>query len=153
MKQDMNNIFEFVEDEKYFANILCNGDIGILESKYSKMFDFRSPIVKRKEFNVIRNKIYSELVTKYGKICMLKMHPDCSPEKKLVVDHLIPLSSNILNKKLRGLKAELGKKVKSQSFGSNNVSNLILACERCNSYKKHNLPDKNLFQEVNCFKN
>jgi 5-methylcytosine-specific restriction endonuclease McrA len=33
--------------------------------------------------------------------------------------------------------AAFGEKVLAQSFGSNHPNNLILACERCNNYKKH----------------
>jgi len=55
------------------------------------------------------------------------------------VDHYIPLSTNELNKKLRNLKAEPGKKVKSQSFGSNDLDNFTLACSRCNGFKKHKI--------------
>lgn len=103
------------------------------------MFDFRPSAVKRKEFNLMRNKIFKKLVLKYGEKCQLNIHPDCSREEKFDVDHFIPLASNKLNKILRKLKPEVGKKVLSQSFGSNDISNLKIACKRCNSFKKHKI--------------
>jgi 5-methylcytosine-specific restriction endonuclease McrA len=103
------------------------------------MFDFRNPLIKRKEFNLIRNKVYKELVLNYGEKCQLNLCSDCSKEKVFDVDHFIPLSTNKLNKELRKLQPETGKKVVSQSFGSNDISNLRLACKRCNSFKKHKI--------------
>jgi 5-methylcytosine-specific restriction endonuclease McrA len=55
------------------------------------------------------------------------------------LDHLIPLSSNELNKRLRALPRVGKAKVARQSFGSNHADNLILACKRCNAFKKHRL--------------
>jgi 5-methylcytosine-specific restriction endonuclease McrA len=135
----MNNGFQYKADYKFFRDKLAGGDEKLFKRKYLRMFDFRLPLVKRKEFNLIRNKIFKELVSKHGKKCQLKIHPDCSKEKNFDVDHYIPLSTNKLNKDLRHLKSEPGKKVASQSFGSNDISNLRIACKRCNSFKKHRI--------------
>ncbi len=56
---------------------------------------------------------------------------------------MIPLSSNILNKDIHKVKAEKGKKVVAQSFGSNYKDNLLIACEKCNNHKKHRFIRKN----------
>lgn len=135
----MNNGFQYKADYKFFLDKLAEGDRNLFKREYLKMFDFRSPIIKRKEFDLIRKKIFKELILKYGKKCQLNIHPDCSKEKRFDVDHFIPLSSNKLNKNLRKLKREVGKKVLSQSFGSNDISNLRIACSRCNSFKKHKI--------------
>jgi len=134
----MNN-FQYKADYNFFLNKLARGDLDLFKKKFLKMFDFRLPTIKRKEFNLIRNKVFKELVLKYGKKCQLNIHPDCSKEKKFDVDHFIPLSSNELNKNLRKLKPEIGKKILSQSFGSNDISNLRIVCKRCNSFKKHKI--------------
>jgi hypothetical protein len=41
----------------------------------------------------------------------------CNLESVIAVAHLIPISSSILNKEIRKLKAEKGKEKKTQSFG------------------------------------
>lgn len=133
------NDFQYKTDYNFFLKKLANGDEVLFRKKYLKLFDFREPLVKRREFNLIRNKIYKELVLKYGETCQLNLCSDCSKEKVFDVDHFIPLSTNKLNKELRKLKPEVGKKVPSQSFGSNDISNLKLACKRCNSFKKHKI--------------
>ncbi len=131
--------FEYPEDLKFFADTFSNGDSDILMRKYSDYFDFRNPAIKRKEFNKIRNQVFKEMVLKNGLKCQIKVHPDCSKIKKFNVDHYIPLSSNELNKKIRKIKSLVGKKVKSQSFGSNNIKNLRIVCSRCNAFKKHHM--------------
>jgi len=62
---------------------------------------------------------------------------------------MIPLSSNVLNKKLRGTKPEKGKKTPTQSFGSNNFANFILACRRCNAYKMNKIPTQEEVRKIN----
>ena len=42
---------------------------------------------------------------------------------------------------------EKGKKVLTQSFGSNHKNNLILACKNCNLHKKHRM-EKEVIQKV-----
>jgi hypothetical protein len=131
--------FEYKEDFNFFLNKLTDGDVSLFEKKYHKMFDFRDPKIKRDEFNKIRNDIFKKLVSEYGKKCQLNIHKDCSKEKVFDVDHYIPISTNELNKKLRGMKPQNGKKVPAQSFGSNDISNLRIACKRCNAFKKHKI--------------
>lgn len=131
--------FEYAEDRQYFIDLLASGDANRFEREFRDRFDFRPPAVKRREFNVLRKKLYPVLFKKYHGHCQLRIHPDCSKVKKFDVDHIIPLSTNVLNKQLRHLKAKPGRKVRTQSFGSNSPRNLILACSRCNQYKKHRL--------------
>lgn len=133
------NGFQYRADYNFFLQALANGNKPLFSKKFLKLFDFRDPKIKRREFNLVRNKIYKILVSKYGEKCQLRLCKDCSREKIFAVDHFIPLSSNELNKKIRKIKAEKGKKVLSQSFGSNNISNLRIACKRCNDFKKHKI--------------
>ena len=138
--------FQYPEDEKYFIDLLAKGDKDLFYKKYFRLFDFRSPFLKRQEFNKKRSDIFKKLVKRDGLKCQLSLHPDCSKLKKFDIDHIIPLSTNELNKKLRNIKPSKGKKVPSQSFGSNDESNLILACSRCNAYKKHRIIISNNFK-------
>jgi len=139
--------FQFYKDKKYFAQICCNGDMAKLKD-YEVFFDFRAPLIKRAEFNENKRKYFPQLAEKYDKECKLKISPDCTPTSNLVIDHFIPLSSNELNKKLRHLKPQPGKKIPTQSFGSNNLKNLVIACSKCNFLKKHKLPTPELWQKV-----
>ena len=136
--------FEFSEDREYFDR--CFTCWGGLDSRMD-LFDFRDPELKRKEFEKIRNKVFEELKVSYGESCQLKCHEDCTGVATQV-DHLIPLSSNELNKKLRLLKGTDGKKTISQSFGSNAITNFVLACKRCNAFKKHRFPDQELLRGI-----
>lgn len=131
--------FEYPEDYKFFLNLLSNGKDKLFNKKFKDYFDFRDPKIKRKEFNVIRNRTFEELKKKYGLKCQLKIHLYCSKIKKFDIDHFIPLSTNELNKKIRHMIGKPGHKVPAQSFGSNNIKNLLIACSRCNSYKKHRI--------------
>src|SRR3989344_7340023 len=135
-------MFEFFQDKVFFIRLLSRSNDGKLAKNFLDYFDFRSPEIKRKEFSKLRNGAYAYLISRFGKKCMLAISKECSETRNLVIDHFIPLSSNELNKKLRKMKARRNKKVVAQSFGSNNLCNLVLACEKCNSYKKHKLPDK-----------
>lgn len=139
----MNYCFENPEDEKFFDGLF--EERGGIEFNLHH-FDFRSPAEKRKEFNKIRNNIFNELLEIHGDVCQLNVHPDCE-KNGAVVDHFIPLSSNKLNKK-RGLKADHGKKVKTQSFGSNDSRNFVLACRRCNAFKQNGFPEKELINKI-----
>lgn len=131
--------FEHPEDREYFANLLANGDVEKLDRDFSELFDFEHLAMKRWRFNKIRKKILKELIEKYGNECQLKIHPDCSKVQKFEPDHIIPLASNELNKKLRKMARFSSEKVEQQSFGSNNMKNLTLACKRCNAFKKHRM--------------
>lgn len=138
--------FEFLADRDFFKKYLNTESNDELEN-FKTLFDFRPNEIKRKEFNKARNRLFTDLEKLHGQACMLNLEI-CDPTSKLVVDHIIPLTTNKLNKELRQLKAELGKKVKSQNFGSNHIDNLILACEKCNNKKKHNLLDGRKMKEI-----
>jgi hypothetical protein len=58
---------------------------------------------KRKEFKALRNKAFRDLREKHGETCQLGIHADCSKDKRWEVDHIIPLATNELNKKLRNM--------------------------------------------------
>lgn len=143
----MNN-FDYPDDREFFAQLLCNGDVKKLDENFKEYFDFRHPAIKRWEFNKIRKKVLEELIEKYGEECQLKIHPECSKVKKFEPDHIIPLSTNELNKKLRHMERTSTEKVTAQSFGSNHPKNLILACSRCNAYKKHKFLEKEIIQKI-----
>ena len=136
--------FEFKEDREYFINLLLD---SIPSSIFISLFDFRSPIEKRKEFDTNRKVLLPQLLKLYGKNCMLQLG-DCDINSGIAIDHLIPISTNKLNKEIRKLKAEKGKKVKAQSFGSNHINNLVIACNNCNNSKKHRLLDKETMQII-----
>lgn len=127
--------FEFPEDREFFLNFLARGDERLFEEKYSRYFDFRDPETKRKEFNSARKKIYEKFISERGLKCQLNIVSDCSESGEFAVDHFIPLKSNELNKKLRGMVREGSEKVPAQSFGSNHPDNLLLACKECNREK------------------
>lgn len=131
--------FEHSQDKIFFAQLLAGGSINVLEQKYSELFDFRNPLIKRKEFNVIRPNLLKSLVEKYGHACQLHIHPECNSDGALEVDHIIPLSTNVLNKEIRHMQRIPPAKVPAQSFGSNNIQNMALACPKCNSRKKHRI--------------
>ena len=138
--------FEYKEDKIFFQHLFK--EFGGLERNHD-LFDSSNPFLKRQAFNRIRNKVFRKLQDKFGDICMLNFHADCANSADQV-DHLIPLSSNILNKTIRAMKAEKGKKVSAQSLGSNNDRNFVLSCSRCNAAKKHHIPDNELFNKVLC---
>jgi 5-methylcytosine-specific restriction endonuclease McrA len=131
--------FAYPEDREFFCDLLAEGDADCFERDFWHYFDFNSPDIKRREFNRLRKKILLQLLDNHGESCRLNIHPDCSIEKSWDVDHIVPLSTNELNKKIRNLPRVGRAKVRSQSFGSNHPDNLILACTRCNAYKKHRL--------------
>jgi 5-methylcytosine-specific restriction endonuclease McrA len=132
-------MFEYPEDKQFFADLLTDGDVNLLEHAYSDLFDFRHHAIKRWEFGKVRKKILQDLIEKHHGVCQLGIHPQCSSESRLEPDHIIPLASNVLNKKLRKLPAPKGMKVLSQNFGSNHPRNLTLACRKCNGLKKHRI--------------
>lgn len=130
--------FQHPEDRAFFQQLLGSEDL----QAFHLMFDFRSSNIKRREFATLRQGSVAELVRRFGESCMLHFAPDCDSLSGLVIDHLIPLSSNKLNKHLRRIGAYRTasgklKKVTTQSFGSNHISNLVLACRNCNSFKQN----------------
>jgi len=138
------NTFEYPEDREYFANLLCDGDCNRLDKEFVDFFDFRHPAIKRWEFDKVRKKILQGLIEKYDGKCQLRIHADCNSDGGLEPDHIIPLSTNELNKKLRNMERTSSEKILAQSFGSNHLNNLTLACKRCNAFKKHKLLDKDI---------
>ena len=143
--------FMFPEDQSFFQKLLCDENEEL--PKYESLFDFRPPDIKRKEFNTIMKKVRPQLEESSGKVCQLQCSELCNIESGINVDHVIPLSSNKLNKELRQLKALKGKKVLTQSFGSNNLSNLVLACKKCNAFKKHRFLSKAELKRILALKN
>lgn len=127
--------FEFPEDRTFFEKHLCQP--GETLERYKDLFDSRPPIQKRAEFNKCRNELMNALIAEHGRMCLIGYRGLCSITTGIAVDHLIPLSSNKLNKQLRHLASEPGKKVRTQSFGSNHLLNLVIACSNCNNHKKH----------------
>ena len=128
--------FKYPEDEQFFASILCDGDKKKLKDQFMFQFDFSDPVSKRKAFGKLKKMMMAEVLKDRKRRCELKLAPDCK-DQGLVLDHMVPLASNELNKHLRKMSAPSGKKVPSQSFGSNHPSNFISACEACNNFKKH----------------
>jgi hypothetical protein len=138
--------FESPEDKRYFHDLLCASGEDL--SRYASLFDFRPPTIKRREFDCQRARLRSELVKRYGHVCQLRYSDKCDIQSGIVIDHLIPLASNKLNKELRHLPALPSKKVASQSFGSNHPNNLVLACLHCNNHKKHRLLTSEQFRPL-----
>jgi hypothetical protein len=126
-----NLSFKYLEDKQWF-DLLLQG----VENR-ENLFDFRDPQIKREEYNLIKHQLKLAKIAKIGKVCELHIAGVCHLSSGLVLDHLIPLSSNELNKQLRKMKGFGGKKVQSESYGSNHPMNLSLACKSCNSHKKH----------------
>ena len=91
--------FEHPEDRKFFIDRLAGGDEQKFEAEFLNCFDFREPAIKRKEFKALRTKAFRDLREKHGETCQLRIHADCSKDKRWEVDHIIPLATNELNKK------------------------------------------------------
>jgi 5-methylcytosine-specific restriction endonuclease McrA len=131
--------FENPEDQDFFVHLLADGDLEYFNREYSDLFDFQHPAIKRWEFDKTSKKVLRELIEKHKGECQLRIHPECTNNGILEPDHIIPLSSNVLNKELRKMTGTVGAKVEPQSFGSNHPRNLTLACKRCNAFKKHRI--------------
>ena len=129
--------FKFQEDKEFFIKLLSSVKNKLNKNEFDLYFDFRDAKTKRDEFNLKRNDILNELQNQHGVCCQLNLLDNCDCKQGIGVDHYIRLSSDELNKNLRGLKPTKGHKVISQSFGSNNIENMLLACKKCNAYKKH----------------
>ena len=121
-------------DREYLRRLLCSESETL--DAFANLFDFRAPAVKRAEFNALKAEAFTILAQARGSRCELDYSPSCTRDRELQVDHLIPLSTNKLNK-LKNVVAGTGRKVASQSFGSNELRNLGLACRACNAMKKH----------------
>jgi len=130
--------FEHPEDRIFFSDLLC--EEGESLEKYAPLFDFRDVTKKRGEFQAARPSLLENLRAKHGSRCMLHYSKACTGGRgALTIDHLIPLSSNKLNKELRRDVPLPRRKVPTQSIGSNHMANLVLACATCNGAKKHRL--------------
>jgi 5-methylcytosine-specific restriction endonuclease McrA len=131
-------MFKYPEYDQFFRDLLCEEGEDL--STYELLFDLREPpSIKRRELTARKYKqAWQELEERYGRVCQLRFVDSCEINNPVCIDHVIPLISNELNKKLRKSKPlAAGKKIQSESFGSNDISNLVLACGRCNSNKKH----------------
>ena len=126
--------FNFGEDEEFFRELLC--DEGEDLSRYDCLFDARPKDLKLREYRQIRAKAKKHLEKIYGKVCQLRLSPECEgASESLEVDHLIPLQTNLRNK-ARGVAPLPGHKVAGVSYGSNHLCNLSLACRHCNRVMK-----------------
>jgi 5-methylcytosine-specific restriction endonuclease McrA len=128
--------FEFLEDRKFFESLF--EDIGPIES-WLHLLDFSDHDKKQINFNKERNQVFLRLKAQYRSVCHLA-YPNICTGRSEAIDHMIPLATNILNKK-RGIKAKSGKKVPTQSIGANHLHNFALACNKCNGHKKHRFLD------------
>jgi hypothetical protein len=145
IKEEMIMNFKFKDDETFFKNLLDFLD----EDVFTALFDFSDPIDKRKTFNKIKKTIYEDLMLKQQGKCYLAYDGLCDISKGYQIDHVIPLSTNILNLKLRKMKSvATNKKVQTESYGSNHSNNLILACKVCNQHKKHRILDHEAYQKI-----
>jgi 5-methylcytosine-specific restriction endonuclease McrA len=137
--------FKYKEDEIFFKNLLNFLD----EDIFTSLFDFSDTIDKRKAFNKIKKTIYEDLMLKQQGKCYLAFDSICDTSKEYQIDHIIPLSTNILNKHLRNITSvSSNKKVQTESYGSNHSNNLILTCKACNQHKKHRILEKEDYQEI-----
>lgn len=135
-KQRNDKSFEYPEDEQFFESLLADGDKDEFRTKFLRRFDFREPSLKRSVFDKLKGFVMEEMVQEGRTQCELHLVADCDSQN-LVLDHIIPLSSNELNKHLRRMTAPQGKKVPAQSFGANDRENFLVACAKCNNFKKH----------------
>lgn len=130
--------FKYITDKQFFADKMSNGNIDELEKHYADLFDFRTPSIKRKEFNAQRNQLMLVLYNRAGGLCEI-----CRKSKGTAIDHIVPLSTNVLNKRVRKLKTSviggIRRKTPSESYGSNHLSNLQLVCKACNRRKWNSL--------------
>lgn len=143
--------FTYEQDRAYFEQLLCEPDETIED--YADLFDLdRSPNAKRFEFARLSGRRLQELRELLGDVCQLTYAPGCDPRSGLVVDHLIPLSSNKLNKESRHIPTSRqdGKlrEAPTQSFGSNQPRNLVLACTSCNSLKQNRFLERQKLRSV-----
>lgn len=136
MKKKSEKTFEYPDDEQFFALLLAGGDKEELRTKFIRRFDFREPSLKRTVFDKLKRLVMEEMIQEGRTQCELHLVADCDSQN-LVLDHIIPLSSNELNKHLRRMTAPQGKKVPAQSFGANDRENFLVACAKCNNFKKH----------------
>lgn len=143
--------FEFEADRQFFTQLLCAEGESL--DDYAELFDFDPPAAKRAEFARIRNDILQRRLAELGETCQLRLNERCDTSSGLTIDHVIPLSSNNLNKALRAMgtsRTPEGRLIKTptQSFGSNHPRNLILACASCNGHKKNRILDRDTLRRI-----
>ncbi len=127
--------FDHDDDRVFFQEFLCGPGEDLEE--YSCLFDSRPVHEKRVEYRRSRLALLQQLHQTHGDTCQLRISSACTGKGE-TIDHIIPLSSNKLNK-ARRVPAPPGRKVPTQSIGSNHPRNLVLACASCNNHKKHRL--------------
>mgnify|MGYP002479338051 CR=1 FL=1 len=135
----------------FFEELLCRD--GETLANYAHFFDFRPAHVKRAEFNRSRKKLLSYLIKRDGWLCQLGLIDERNLAAGCQVDHLIPLSTNVLNIKIKKTRPAPGRKVASESFGSNDPDNLVIACKFCNGRKKHNFLKTSEMHRILCLRN
>lgn len=136
---------KYKEDWDYFK---INLDF-VKDEIFNTLFDDTDSLEKRKQYNIIKKQVYKELMDDQKGDCYLNIDGICNISSGYQIDHIIPLTTNILNKKLRNMKSEdRSKKVPSESYGSNHINNLILTCKSCNQHKKHRLLNKKEYQDI-----
>ncbi len=138
--------FQYPEDKAYFVALLC--EEGESLATYATLFDFRPLAMKRQDFQAQRATLLQQLRAIYGGRCQLQFPERCNIDSGITIDHIIPLASNKLHKEVRGMFGTPGKKVPSQSFGSNHINNLIIACRACNNAKKHRLLERHILKQL-----
>lgn len=136
LKKKSEKSFEYPDDEQFFASLLSEGNKEALRAEFMHKFDFREPSLKRAVFDKLKRLVMEEMAQEGRTKCELHLVADCDSQN-LVLDHIIPLSSNELNKHLRRMTAPQGKKVPAQSIGANHRENFLVACAKCNNFKKH----------------
>jgi hypothetical protein len=136
--------FQHPKYRAFFERMLCRD--GETLAIYADLFDLGPVPAKRSAFARIRTARLNQLVERFGRVCMLRFAPDCNVASGLCLDHLVPLSSNKLNRELLAASTFHDadgnfRKAPTESFGSNGSRNLILACTNCNSFKQNKFLD------------
>lgn len=137
------------EEKKWFEDLLCAEGQSL--EIYSDLFDSRSKREKKNEYKRLKEELKVKLVQQYGLNCQLAFPEKCTSitdESQIEIDHIIPLDSNTLNKKLHKIPRPFPKKVPQQSFGSNSLLNLVVACPACNGHKMNNLLSKEDYRRL-----
>ena len=139
--------FRYREYEVYLSDRLCGEGESL--AKYSSLFDFAEPSSKRRALSPAKYKAaWAALQARHGRQCQLRYCEACDIDNPAAIDHVIPLSSNELNKIWRIKPLLPARKVAAQSFGSNDISNLVLACTACNAKKKHRFLERETMRRI-----